>query len=224
MAVGGAVTGTAQIGRGIYNTPTAISASRRARSGRQPQGLGDIRPEGRGHGNTRDDRGDFVKGLVGEYARTMGKSAPEGKISEQLFQGRDRQVKDLEFYDLLGVKPNAMRPRSISSTTSRRSRTIRTVTATTPTHSAGSSALGRPTKYSPTRNCARVMMRAVGRGVEHAPKMESGALYAMIFGSEKFEPYIGELKLASQMQAADTESDLESHPKVKAFRQRKREV
>jgi hypothetical protein len=28
-------------------------------------------------------------------------------------------------------------------------------------------------------------------GVEEAPKMDPGALYAMIFGSEKFEPLIG---------------------------------
>ena len=29
-------------------------------------------------------------------------------------------------------------------------------------------------------------------GIAHAPKMESAALYAMIFGSEKFDSYIGE--------------------------------
>lgn len=36
--------------------------------------------------------------------------------------------------------------------------------------------------------------------------MDSGALYAMIFGSEKFEPLIGEVKLASQMSQADEAS------------------
>ena len=29
-------------------------------------------------------------------------------------------------------------------------------------------------------------------GVEGAPKMDSSALFAMIFGSEKFEPLVGE--------------------------------
>jgi hypothetical protein len=43
-------------------------------------------------------------------------------------------------------------------------------------------------------------------GVEEAPKMDSSALYAMIFGSEKFEPLVGELQLASQMQS-ETGSD-----------------
>lgn len=36
-------------------------------------------------------------------------------------------------------------------------------------------------------------------GVEGAPQMDSAALFAMIFGSEKFEPLVGELQLASQM-------------------------
>lgn len=32
-------------------------------------------------------------------------------------------------------------------------------------------------------------------GVEDAPKMDSSALYSILFGSEKFEPLIGELKV-----------------------------
>ena len=37
-------------------------------------------------------------------------------------------------------------------------------------------------------------------GVEGAPKMDSAAMFAMIFGSEKFEPIVGELQLAAEMQ------------------------
>jgi hypothetical protein len=58
-------------------------------------------------------------------------------------------------------------------------------------------------------------------GVEGAPKMESGAMFAMIFGSEKFEPLVGELQLASQMQA---DTPVHAHPRVQAFKQRRREV
>lgn len=59
-------------------------------------------------------------------------------------------------------------------------------------------------------------------GVEEAPKMDPGALYAMIFGSEKFEPLIGELSMASHMTGGEDEADV--HPKLKAFKQRQREV
>ncbi len=59
--------------------------------------------------------------------------------------------------------------------------------------------------------------------------MESGALFAMIFGSEKFDSLLGELQLASQMQAMQAQDSagsgsVESHPKMKAFKQKKREV
>jgi hypothetical protein len=37
-------------------------------------------------------------------------------------------------------------------------------------------------------------------GVAEAPKVDPSTLFAMIFGSEKFEPLVGELQLASQMQ------------------------
>ena len=63
-------------------------------------------------------------------------------------------------------------------------------------------------------------------GVEDMPKMDSSALYAMIFGSEKFEPLIGELKLASQMSGMQDEfggGGLED-PELWRFRQRKRIV
>jgi hypothetical protein len=72
-------------------------------------------------------------------------------------------------------------------------------------------------------------------GVQEAPKMDSGALYAMIFGSEKFEPLIGEVKLASQMSQTDGASKVwialfslliacQDPPQLVNFRQRKREV
>ena len=57
--------------------------------------------------------------------------------------------------------------------------------------------------------------------VEAAPKVDPSTLFAMIFGSDKFVPLVGELKLASQMQADESEASV---PKLKKFRQKKREV
>lgn len=51
--------------------------------------------------------------------------------------------------------------------------------------------------------------------------MDSGALFAMIFGSEKFEPLVGELQLATQMNA---ESEAANDPRFRAWKQKKREV
>lgn len=59
--------------------------------------------------------------------------------------------------------------------------------------------------------------------VDGTPKVDPATLYAMIFGSEKFIPIVGELKLASQMQMEEDDASI-SHPKLRAFRQRKREI
>ena len=52
--------------------------------------------------------------------------------------------------------------------------------------------------------------------------MESAALYAMIFGSDKFDKYVGELQMATMMQQADDEEDVPAA--LMAFKQTKREV
>lgn len=58
-------------------------------------------------------------------------------------------------------------------------------------------------------------------GVEDVPKMDSNALFAMIFGSEKFEPLLGELKLASHMSESQNGGEFECS-KLRSFKQRKR--
>jgi hypothetical protein len=54
--------------------------------------------------------------------------------------------------------------------------------------------------------------------------MDSSTLFAMIFGSEKFVPLVGELKLATQMQADATDNNGPFSQKIEEFRQRKREI
>ena len=56
-----------------------------------------------------------------------------------------------------------------------------------------------------------------------APKLDSGALFAMIFGSEKFEPLVGELKLTTQINENQNQEGQHYEPKeLTKFRQRKR--
>ena len=59
-------------------------------------------------------------------------------------------------------------------------------------------------------------------GVEGAPKLDSSALFAMVFGSEKFEPLVGELKLTSQINESSQEGHAYEPKELTKFRQRKR--
>jgi hypothetical protein len=65
--------------------------------------------------------------------------------------------------------------------------------------------------------------------VESSPKVDPATLFAMIFGSEKFVPLVGELQLASQMQQEEGEggaggNSAAHQSQLKKFRQKKREV
>lgn len=59
--------------------------------------------------------------------------------------------------------------------------------------------------------------------VDGSPKMDAGAMYAMVFGSENFEPIIGELQLSQQIKAM-TDPTASLSPELFAFKQRRREV
>lgn len=59
--------------------------------------------------------------------------------------------------------------------------------------------------------------------LDSTPKMEAGALYAMIFGSEMFEHIIGELQVATHIKAL-TEPGANTNSEYLQFRQRRREV
>jgi curved DNA-binding protein CbpA len=65
-------------------------------------------------------------------------------------------------------------------------------------------------------------------GVDNAPKMDAGSLYAMIFGSEAFESIIGELSMAQQAKTMSggeqAQAAKANNPMLLPFRQRKREV
>jgi len=53
--------------------------------------------------------------------------------------------------------------------------------------------------------------------------MDSDALFTMLFGSDKLEPLIGELKIASFM-SAQGDSDMMYHSKLQDFKQHRRQV
>ena len=57
--------------------------------------------------------------------------------------------------------------------------------------------------------------------------MDPSTLFAMIFGSDKFVPLVGELKLATQMQQSDSDNSSDNNinsSKLMKFKQKKREI
>jgi DnaJ-class molecular chaperone len=61
-------------------------------------------------------------------------------------------------------------------------------------------------------------------GTEGAPMMDSAAFFAMVFGSEAFEPLVGEMKIASMLHVQDETSDPVKASAKAHLKQWKREV
>ena len=131
-------------------------------------------------------------------------------------------VKEAELYDVLAVKPDAT-PNEIKKAYYKKAQVL------------------HPDK-NPGNDQAKAQFQAVGEayqilsdeqlranydkhgraGVDDTPTMDSSALFAMIFGSEKFKQYTGDLQLTDQMMR-EVRGEQDPEPLV-AFRQTKREV
>lgn len=102
MMVGGAVTGVAQIGRGIYHTPgsvSAISSGKEWDDERREWYIYNLEEEAKAVLTVSEE--DFLRSIKVDPA-----SVKEGG-GETESTREARKVVDTEFYDALGVEPNA---------------------------------------------------------------------------------------------------------------------
>jgi DnaJ-domain-containing protein 1 len=119
LAVGGVVTGAAQIGRGIYHTPgamNAMSAGKDWDDEKKEWILYDLRQEAHEVMHMTDEEylNSFKRSGIeanssgssgdgGEKGEASGEDSPSSPAEER----PRRTVKDKEFYEVLGVKENA---------------------------------------------------------------------------------------------------------------------
>jgi len=222
MIVAGAVSGAYQIGRGLINTPTSLHASSQGKDW-DPETrtwvIYNLQEEFSAIGSISEE--DFLRSL-GEDARSSNEkteTTPDGSAPV-------KSVADTEYYDILGVRPDA------TASEIKKAYYLKAKQNHPDRHSDDPEAHSKFQKIGQayqvlSDESLRASYDSQGKeGVDSAPKMDSATLYAMIFGSEKFIPLIGELKVTSQMQAMiETKGDLRNvNSKLEAFRQRKRET
>eukprot|EP00474_Spongospora_subterranea_P000612 CRZ01070.1 hypothetical protein [Spongospora subterranea] len=175
-AVAGAATGVFQVGRGIINTPGAIK-----------NGLGDQtwNPE------TREW---YFYSLPEEAAKYFNDAAASHVSSP-------RTVVDTTFYDELGVSPDASQ---IEIRKAYRLKAIQLHPDKNPNDKDAS------TKFQQLGAAYQVLsdeqLRASydqhGKdGVDERSLLDSAQLYELVFGSQRFESYVGELKLIHLQQS-----------------------
>jgi len=105
MALGGAATGAMQIGRGLYNTPAAF------RSSLSGKDWDDELKEWVEHNLVEEEKSGILSMTEEEYLLSLGSSigqaAQDADPSSSQSPKKGREVADREFYDILGVTPDA---------------------------------------------------------------------------------------------------------------------
>lgn len=220
VAVGGVATGVYQIGRGVYHTPGALSASYNGKdwdSEKREWVMYNLAEESASLLAMTEE--EFLASLDPEVIREhqeklKDEAEAEGKSEPAL-------VNDMDYYNVLGVPSNASQAEIKKKYYLKAKESHPDKHPNDPGAAAKFQKIGEAYQVLSDEKLRARYDQHGKDGVQEAPKMDPGALYAMIFGSEKFEPLIGELKLASQM--AET-TDSKAPPQLKEFQQKKREV
>ena len=217
MACGGVVTGGAQIGRGIYHTPGAVQKSNAGMDFNEETRewiVYNLEKEADEVLTINEEV--FLKAIADQIKGDKGEE-------EKNIIKPDVVVKEMEYYDILSIKSNA------TASQVKKAYYMKARSSHPDKHPDDPDA---QSKFQKVGEAYQVLSDEKLRsnydshgkdGINDAPKMDSASLYAMIFGSEKFEEYIGELQLATQM-GVDSSKPEESHAKFLQFKQKKRAV
>jgi curved DNA-binding protein CbpA len=205
LPVTGAVYGVSEFARGVGNTPTAVKAQQ-----------DDLEWD--------KEKGAYVAySLVEESAYVLNVDMKEKFPRNVNKNNKDNAekvvVKDSEYYDLLGVSTGAT-PGEIKKAYYKVARTCHPdKNPNDPEAAAKFQRIGTAYQVLSNPTLREKYDKDGKEEVNEANLMDPTAFFAMVFGSEDFEPLVGALKLAT-MAGADHEVSSEES----AFQQRRREV
>lgn len=107
-----------------------------------------------------------------------------------------RVVKEMAFYDVLGIRANAT-PTEIKKAYYKRAREVHPDKNTSPEANAKFQTIAQAYQVLSDPKKRAVYDAGGKESVSGAPTMDAKMMYEMLFGSEKFESFIGELKVYS---------------------------
>ncbi|KAF4654951.1 hypothetical protein FOL47_009682 [Perkinsus chesapeaki] len=193
LSIGGVAAGAVQVGRGIYNTPEAIRAGNKK------------------YMKWDDELGAWVDETVNlrELIREVHEN-PEDPDSDTEHEGggHDGEVVDTKFYDVLGVKPNA------SKGEIKKAYYKKAMVVHPDKNPNDPEAHKKFQELSQAYQCLsdpELRKKYDTQGLEgvqdNVATLDPKLFFAVLFGSEKFLPFIGHLELASQADAMLQEVD-----------------
>jgi curved DNA-binding protein CbpA len=238
LPIAGAATGLYQLTRGAFNTPEAWMEEHDGKewdSRRRVWYVYSLAADAERVLNETEE--DFARRVRSEKLEATG-SAPaakpqEGGAAKAAAQAKnERPVKDRAYYDLLGVDTSATGA-EIKKAYYQRAKVLHPDKNLDDANAKDKfQMLGQAYQVLSSEELRAKYDAGGATGVADAPVMDSGAFFAMIFGSEKFETIVGQLRLAMLMElggdplANQTEEEKQADDielKI-SFRQGKREV
>ena len=221
LMVGGAATGCFQIGRGLVNTPNSIASASAGKDwdSEKREWIIYNLPQEAAEILTMSDE-EFLESINHKSGAAIDNGQAASGTGSSYTPKKD--VTDTELYDILEVPPTA------SQSDIKKAYYVKAKQNHPDRHPDDPEAHAKFQKIGAAYQVLsdeqqRAAYDTHGKeGIDEAPKMDPSTLFAMIFGSEKFEPLVGELKLATQMQMDEEHAGQNS--KLLKFRQKKREV
>jgi len=235
LATTGVCTGMYQMGRGIANSAEAMKEQKEGKEWDE------------------ENRVWYFYSLPEEAERVLNETEEEYiakiKSKSKLKDGANdagkkrpgRKVKELEYYEVLGVEPNAT-PGEIKKAYYLKARRLHPdKNKDDPNANEKFQKVGAAYQVLSDEGLRAKYDQLGAQGVDDAPILDSGAFFNLIFGSEKFEPLVGELQLAMMMslgaeqglmtesfmeqsESLDLEQVLDKNSMILQYRQSKREV
>mmetsp|Transcript_12447 Transcript_12447/g.45384 ORF Transcript_12447/g.45384 Transcript_12447/m.45384 type:complete len:535 (+) Transcript_12447:96-1700(+) len=219
LTVTGVATGATQMVRGVYNTPEAIAGKmsskvwdKETRSWVVPKSLTDeyIQAfEVQLPDSETVEKPDFVidqeafEAARGKFGENAGAAGPEGK------------AKDTGLYEVLGVAPDAT-PAQIKKAYYLKARNLHPDKNPDPTAKEQFQAVSNAYQILQDPTLRAAYDKHGIDAVNGQPMMDPKQFFAMIFGSDAFEPYIGEPLLNLQ---AETSQDAKQAKALQRKRQ-----
>jgi len=239
LPIAGAATGLYQMTRGAFNTPEAFMEANDGKewdSRRRVWYVYDLAQEAeRVKNETEEQYADRLKAerkeAVSGKPTSPAPTAAAGAGEDAAPVRSDRPVKDHTYYDLLGVSTNATGGEIKKAYYQRAKQLHPDKNLDNPNAKDKFQLLGQAYQVLSNEELRAKYDAGGASGVADAPVMDSGAFFAMIFGSEKFEGIVGQLRLAMLMelggdpmaQGDDSRQAAEIEMKI-SYRQYKREV
>lgn len=182
LTAGGVVAGTTQIVRGVANTPEAMAQSHNMKWDR------DL-------GRWVDDTVN-LRDLEGQKLED---SESEDEDEAQMREKFGKNVLETEFYDLLGVPPNAT-PGEIKKAYYKKALQVH------PDKNPDDPEAHK--KFQELSNAYQILSdpklretydKSGKKGIDQSniPQVDPAIFFSALFGSEKFEPYVGKLSIAA---------------------------